>query len=48
MPPQSPPPLFIICAQYENPLLDLYGLETAYRIAMQRRAAPRFLTRGRS
>jgi acetyl esterase len=37
-------PVFIICAQYENPLLDLYSLETAHRIALARRVAPRFVT----
>jgi len=37
-------PLMIVCAQYENPLLDLYNLELAHRIALARRAAPRFIT----
>ncbi|HEX4329437.1 MAG TPA: alpha/beta hydrolase [Burkholderiales bacterium] len=37
-------PMFIICAQYENPLLDLYSMELAHRVAMARRVAPRFLS----
>jgi acetyl esterase/lipase len=37
-------PVFVICAQYENPLIDLYSLEFAYRVAMARRVAPRFLS----
>ena len=30
-------------AEYENPLLDIYGLEFAHRIATIRRLAPRYL-----
>ncbi|SJM28391.1 hypothetical protein [Mesorhizobium delmotii] len=30
-------------AAFENPLLDLYGLEFAHRIAIARRRAPRFV-----
>lgn len=37
-------PMMIICAQYENPLLDLYNLELALRVANERRVAPRFIT----
>ncbi len=36
-------PTFIVNAEYENPLLDLYGLETAYRMSAARRCAPRYL-----
>lgn len=36
-------PLFIGLAQFENPLLDLYGLEFAHRVAMTTRRAPRVL-----
>lgn len=36
-------PVFVVNAQYENPLLDVYGLEFAHRIAMARRSAPRYL-----
>lgn len=36
-------PVFIVNAEYENPLLDLYGLELAHRIAVARRRAPRYL-----
>jgi acetyl esterase len=34
------PPAFIAFAQYENPLIDLYCLELAYRIAQATRRAP--------
>jgi acetyl esterase/lipase len=34
-------PLFIGLAQYENPLLDIYGLEFAQRVAARNRRAPR-------
>lgn len=34
----------IVIAQYENPLLDLYGLEMAHAIAVSRGVAPRVLT----
>ena len=37
-------PVFIVNAQYENPLLDVYATELAYRIATQRRVAPRHMT----
>ena len=40
---QSDLPVFIINAEYENPLLDLYGLELAYKISLARRRAPRYL-----
>lgn len=36
-------PVMIAIAEYENPLLDLYGLEFAHRIAVARRHAPRFI-----
>lgn len=36
-------PVMLAIAQYENPLLDLYGLEAAHRIAIARRKAPRFM-----
>lgn len=36
-------PVFIVNAEYENPLLDLYGLEFAHRIAVARRRAPRYM-----
>ena len=36
-------PAFIVTAEFENPLLDLYGLEFAHRIALARRRAPRYL-----
>ena len=36
-------PVMLAIAEFENPLLDLYGLELAWRIAMTRRSAPRFL-----
>ena len=36
-------PVMIAIAEFENPLLDLYGLELAYRIAAARRRAPRFM-----
>ncbi len=37
-------PTFIAVAEYENPLLDVYGLEAAWRLAEARGRAPRFLT----
>ncbi|MEJ7686452.1 MAG: alpha/beta hydrolase [Variovorax sp.] len=37
-------PVFIINAEYENPLLDVYGLELAWRIGKARRVAPRHMT----
>jgi acetyl esterase/lipase len=36
-------PVMIAIAEFENPLLDLYGLELAHRIATARRCAPRFV-----
>jgi hypothetical protein len=33
----------IAIAEFENPLLDLYGLELAHRLAVARRRAPRFI-----
>ena len=36
-------PVMIAIAEFENPLLDLYGLELAHRIAAARRRAPRFM-----
>jgi len=37
-------PMFIVCAEYENPLLDIYGLELAWRVAKARGHAPRYLS----
>jgi acetyl esterase len=36
-------PVFIAIAEYENPLLDVYGAEALHRIAVARGCAPRFL-----
>jgi acetyl esterase len=36
-------PVFIAVAEYENPLLDVYGAEAFHRIAAARGRAPRFL-----
>lgn len=36
-------PVMIVVAEFENPLLDLYGLEFAQRLAAARRRAPRFV-----
>ena len=36
-------PVMIAIAEFENPLLDVYGLEIAHRIAAARRRAPRFM-----
>ena len=36
-------PVFIVNAEFENPLLDVYGLELAHNIAVARRKAPRYL-----
>lgn len=36
-------PLMIANAEFENPLLDIYGLEAAWRIAEARRRAPRYV-----
>lgn len=35
-------PVFIITAEFENPLLDIYGLELAYKLSLARRQAPRY------
>lgn len=40
---ESSLPVMIAIAEFENTLLDLYGLELAYRIAVARRRAPRFV-----
>lgn len=37
-------PVLVVNAQYENPLLDVYGLEFAYRVANARRCAPHYLS----
>lgn len=37
-------PVLIVNAQYENPLLDVYALEFAHRIALARRVAPAHLS----
>jgi acetyl esterase/lipase len=37
-------PVFLAVAEFENPLLDVYGLEAAWRIARARGRAPRFVT----
>lgn len=36
-------PTMVVTAEFENPLLDIYGLEFAYRLALARRRAPRYL-----
>lgn len=36
-------PTFVVTAEFENPLLDIYGLEFAHRLALSRRRAPRYL-----
>jgi acetyl esterase/lipase len=36
-------PTMVVVAEHENPLLDVYGLEFAYRLAAARGRAPRFL-----
>ena len=35
-------PVFIVTAEFENPLLDVYGLEMAHQISLARRQAPRY------
>lgn len=35
-------PIFIVTAEYENPLLDVYGIEMAYQLSLARRKAPRY------
>jgi len=39
----SPLPMFLAIAEYENPLLDVYGAETLHCVALARGRAPRFL-----
>jgi acetyl esterase len=39
----SPLPVFLAVAEYENPLLDVYGAEALHRIAVARARSPRFL-----
>lgn len=36
-------PVLVAIAQYDNPLLDVYGLEFAHRVAQARGQAPRFV-----
>ena len=36
-------PVFVAIAEYENPLLDVYGLEFAHRVARARGRAPRIV-----
>ncbi|HEY4371412.1 MAG TPA: alpha/beta hydrolase [Burkholderiales bacterium] len=36
-------PMMLVCAEYENPLLDVYNLELAHRVARARGRAPRFI-----
>ena len=40
-------PVFIVTAEFENPLLDVYGLEMAYQLSLARRQAPRQLRMAR-
>ena len=40
-------PVFIVTAEFENPLLDVYGLEMAYQLSLARRHAPRHLRMAR-
>ncbi len=35
-------PVFIVTAEFENPLLDVYGIEMAYQLSLTRRKAPRY------
>lgn len=37
-------PVFVVNAQYENPLLDVYAAEFTHRIAQARRVAPRHMS----
>jgi acetyl esterase/lipase len=37
-------PLFVVNAQYENPLLDVYAAEFVHRVAVARGVAPRHMT----
>lgn len=36
-------PTMIAIAEYENPLLDIYGMELAHRLALAKRRAPRLI-----
>jgi len=36
-------PVMLVNAEFENPLLDIYGMEAAWRIALARRRAPRYM-----
>lgn len=40
---RCPVPVMVAVAQYDNPLLDVYGLEFAHRVAAARGVAPRFV-----
>lgn len=37
-------PAFIVTAEFDNPMLDVYGLEFAYRMGLAHRRAPRYLS----
>jgi acetyl esterase len=37
-------PTFIVTAEFDNPMLDVYGLEFAHRIGLAHRRAPRYLS----
>jgi len=37
-------PVFVVHAQYENPLLDVYAAEFTHRVAQARRVAPRHMS----
>lgn len=37
------PPTFIACAEFENPLIDVYCFELAYKLAAAKRKAPPFM-----
>jgi len=37
-------PMFVVPVEFENPLLDVYGLEFAHHIGLARRRAPRYLS----
>ena len=37
-------PVFIVTTEFENPLLDVYGLELALKIGQAQRKAPRYLS----
>ena len=36
-------PTFIVIAEFENPLLDVYGAELLHRMSVAARRAPRFM-----